>query len=220
MSRPRTERPISRRTALAALLGGGTAALAGCAGEHFSFLGYTTRPNYDPEIRTVFVPVFKTRFLETGPYRGVEFTLTRAVIDAIELRTPMKVVSDPAGADTELQGAVISVTKLEVNRTPFNEARELQYLLSLEIVWHDLRTGHEGKILTNPRRRDPSAPPTDIPFDPAATPLQITPDKPQPSVLTSVGRAVPELGESTTTGLQMAINRMAVLVTQAMEEQW
>jgi hypothetical protein len=35
-----------------------------------------------------------------------------------------------------------------------------------------------------------------------------------------MGRALPELGESNTTGLQMAVNRMAILITQAMEAQW
>ena len=165
--------------------------LTGCAGDgQLGFLGYTTAPNYDPEIRSVYVPIFKTRFFETSPYRGVEFTLTRAVVDAIELRTPMKVISDPARADTELQGSVLSITKLDYNRTPYNEAREVQHFLGVEIVWHDLRPGHEGKVLTNPRRRDPLAPPVDPAFDPGTPPPQITADTPQPTVLTTMGRAL------------------------------
>ena len=49
-----------------------------CASDgHVGFLGYTTAPNYDPGIRTVYVPIFKSKVLETTPYRGVEFTLTR-----------------------------------------------------------------------------------------------------------------------------------------------
>src|SRR5438105_3424760 len=104
MSNAGHDHQISRRAALAAFFGGGAAFAAGCASDgHFSILGYSTAPNYDPEIRTVYVRIFKSKVLETGPYRGIEFTLTRAVIDAIESKTPMKVLSDPDGADTELQ---------------------------------------------------------------------------------------------------------------------
>ena len=104
-------------------------AAAGCASDgHAGLFGYTTAPNYDPEIRTVYVPIFKSKLLETIPYRGVEFTLTRAVVDAIESKTPMKVLSDPDGADTELQGTIIRLDKLLLNRTPFNEVREVATL--------------------------------------------------------------------------------------------
>lgn len=215
------KRLITRRNALSLILGGNAAAISGCA-SHFSMLGYTTEPNYDPEIRTVFVPMFKTRFLETTPYRGVEFTLTRAVVDAIESKTPMKVVSNPSGADSELQGTVLSVSKLVVNRTPYNETREIALYLYVELVWHDLRPGHEGQILTSPKRRERLAPPTEIPFDPTVPPPQIRPDSPENSrvVLSSIGRGIAELGESSTTALQMAIDRMAVQIVSAMEKPW
>src|SRR6478735_11149430 len=152
MTQPHHPRRITRRAALAALFGGGAATAVGCAsGGHFGMLGYTTAPNYDPTINTVYVPCFKTRVIETTPYRGMEMTLTRKVIDAIESKTPMKVVSDCDGADTELQGTVVAMSKLLTNRTPFNEALEIALYISCEIVWFDLRPGHEGKVLTNPR---------------------------------------------------------------------
>src|SRR4051812_49783340 len=122
---PPSERLVTRRRALFALFGGGAAAAAGCAhGGHFGLLGYSTAPNYDPEIRTVYVPVFRTKVFETTPYRGMEMTLTRKVIDAIESKTQMKVLSDPDGADSELQGTVVALSKILTNRTQFNEARE------------------------------------------------------------------------------------------------
>ena len=41
-------------------------ALAGCTGDgHFTLFGYTTVPNYDMGIRTVYVPIFKN---VTSPY--------------------------------------------------------------------------------------------------------------------------------------------------------
>ena len=58
---------------------------------HFTFLGYTTRPNYDECIKTVYVPIFDNKTFR----RGMEFDLTRAVIREIEAKTPFKVVDDP-----------------------------------------------------------------------------------------------------------------------------
>ena len=221
MTQPHDRRLMSRRTALAALFGGGAAAAAGCtSGGHFGMLGYSTAPNYDPSIQTVYVPIFKTRILETTPYRGMEFTLTRKVMDAIESKTPMKVLSDPDGADTELQGTIVGLSKLLVNRTPFNEVRELALYLSCEIVWHDLRPGREGKILTNPRHRDGEVPPPGFQFDAENPPLPAKPDRPRPVQISANGRGIPEVGESSTTALQMAIDRLAVKVVSAMEQPW
>jgi Lipopolysaccharide-assembly len=215
------DRPMTRRAALAALFGGGAAAAAGCAsGGHFSLFGYSTAPNYDPTISTVYVPIFKTRVLATSPYRGMEMTLTRQVVDTIESKTPMKVLSDPDGADTELQGTITQLRKVLNNRTPFNEAREVTLYLYVELVWHDLRPGCEGRILTNPRRRDDSLPAEAIPFDPLDPPAPTKPDRPAPVVIVTSGRAIPELGESNTTALQMAMDRMAVRIAGAMEQPW
>ncbi|HEY8505380.1 MAG TPA: LPS assembly lipoprotein LptE, partial [Gemmataceae bacterium] len=90
---------------------------AGCTSDgHFSVLGYSTKPLYDEDIRTVYVPIFQNRVFQTGPYRGLEFQLTRALIREIEANTPFKVVSDPCRADTELLGTVLTLTKGTVLR--------------------------------------------------------------------------------------------------------
>ena len=219
MTHPR-DRLLTRRSALAALFGG--AAAAGCThGGHFGLLGYTTAPNYDPGIRTVYVPVFRTKVFETTPFRGMEMTLTRKVIDAIESKTPMKVVSDPDGADTELQGTVVATSKFLTNRTPFNEAREVALYLTCDIVWHDLRPGHEGEILTNPRRKDGTVPPLEgFQFDPDNPPPPPRPELPRPVQVSANGRAMPEVGESMTTALNMAMDRLAVKIVSAMEQPW
>ena len=221
MPTPRFDRFMSRRAALAALLGGGAAALTGCASDgHLSIFGYNTVPNYDCDIRTVYVPLFKTKIFETTPYREMEITLTRAVVDAIELKTPFKVVSDPDRADTELQGTLVVFRKLLQNRTPFNEVREIELTLGAEIVWHDLRPGHEGRILTNPRRREDLIGQIDGPFDPTVPGPARGPDKPLPVLISDTGRGIPELGETSTTALQMAINRVATRIVSAMEKPW
>lgn len=214
----RHRRLMTRRAALAALFGGA----AGCThGGHFNLLGYSTAPNYDPGIRTVYVPVFRTKVFETVPYRGMEMHLHRKVIDAIESKTPMKVLSDPDGADTELQGTVTNLTKVLTNRTPFNEVREVQLYLTCEIVWFDLRPGCEGKILTNPRSRDGTVPPAGgFQFDPDNPPPPPNPEAPRPVLVSASGRAVPEVGESSTTALNMAMNQLAVKIVSAMEQPW
>jgi hypothetical protein len=189
-------------------------------GKHKFLGGYTTRPNYDPGIRTVYVGGFKTKVFETGPYRGMEDVLQRKVVDAIESKTPFKVISDPDGADTELQCSVVGLTKQLQNRTRFNEVRELDLLVAVEIVWHDLRPGNEGRILTNPRRRDTTPLPTDVPFDLTNPPPPPKAQTARPVRLFANGRGMIELGETSTSALNIALDKLAVQIVSAMEEPW
>ena len=127
------------------------------------------------------------------------------------------------GADVGVRVSFIGseMSKLLVNRTPFNEAREIALYLTCEIVWHDLRPGHEGHILTNPRRKDGTVPPIGgFQFDPENPPLPPKPDVPRPVQVAANGRAIPEVGESNTTALNMAIERLAVKIVSAMEQPW
>src|SRR5215207_5761989 len=135
-----------RHAALAILLAG--LALPGCeSGGHFTVLGYTTKPNYDPCIKTVYVPIFHSQILLDETRRQVPFTLTRAVIREIEAKTPYKVVSNREGADTELTGNVVALTKNLLIRNQLNEIREAETVLTVGIVWKDLRS---GEILSKP----------------------------------------------------------------------
>ena len=215
---------MTRRTALAGFAAA-AAGLTGCTGDgHFSILGYTTKPPYDDDIKTIYVPVFQNKVFQTTPYRGMEAQLTRAVVDAINDRTPYRVTDDPAKADTELLGTVLRLDKVILNRNQMNEVRELQLNLTVEIVWRDNRS---GKILTNRRTGSPVVPGrlrqglADVPaFDPTLEPPPPDLAAPIPVQLTTTGRGVVELGESNTTALKMAVDRMARRVTQAMETPW
>src|SRR5215211_1942195 len=150
--------------ALAILLAG--LALLGCeSGGHFTLLGYTTKPNYDPCIKTVYVPIFHSQIMQDETRRQVPFTLTRAVIREIEAKTPYKVVSNREGADTELTGNVIALTKNLLIRNQLNEIREAETVLTVGIVWKDLRS---GEVLSKNRRAPnavatPGIPALDIP---------------------------------------------------------
>jgi hypothetical protein len=207
-----------RRVVLLALTAAG---LTGCqSGGHFSILGYTTRPNYDEGIRTVYVPVFENQTF----YRHLEWSLTKAVIREVETKTPYKVVSDRCRADTELSGAIVTVTKNILNRNQLNEVREGEQVVTVGLVWRDLRT---GEVLSKPRRTPsvyptPGIPALEIP-DVGGVPPPPGPAAPAdapPVLVTGVGTFIPELGESTTTGFQEAINRLAVQIVSQMEKPW
>jgi hypothetical protein len=120
---------------------------------HFSILGYTTQPNYDLRFKTISVQVFKNRTpWNLTPAPGLEMDLTRAVVREIELKTPYKVV--PCDAETELRGTIVGFTKGLLNYIPFNEIREAETTMAVEVIWRDRRT---GEVLTKPARR-PGAP--------------------------------------------------------------
>ena len=135
--------PIRRcHAAVAVVLAG--LGLAGCeagGSGHFTFLGYTTRPNYDTCIRSVCVPIFECTIQLDETRRQIPFDLTRAVIREIEAKTPYKVISDRNRADTVLTGKIVSLTKGIVNRNQLNEIREAETVLAVGVVWKDLRSG-------------------------------------------------------------------------------
>lgn len=189
--------------------------------------GYSTRPQYDMNVRTVYVPIFKN----TTMWRGLEFDLTRAVVREIESKTPYKVVSDCNNADTELEGTIVMMTKNILNRNQMNEVREAETTLGVEIVWRDLKS---GEVLSRPRRDQnapfpvvPSMPPGKgmpepaIPAMPEAPPPEgLVPPPPPPILVRSVAGFIPELGESITTAQKKNIDRLATQIVSLMEEAW
>src|SRR5436190_22229147 len=126
-------------------------ALPGCISDgHLNFLGYSTKPLYNCNIKTVYVPIFKNTTFRDSVRQGIEFNLTRRVIEEIETKSHYKVVSDPSCADTELLGSIVMVNKAILNVNPFNEIRQGETYMNVEIVWRDLRT---GEILSGPAKR-------------------------------------------------------------------
>jgi hypothetical protein len=155
-------------------------------------------------IKTVYVPIFKNLTI----IKGLEFDITREVVKEIEKITPYKVVSDPAHADTELDGIVVSRNKININIDPLNEVREAQLTLTATVIWRDLRPGHQGEFLSAPRKPgEPAVPPPGAPLPP-------------PVVLTSLATFIPELGESITTGTQKNVRELAVQIVSMMEKPW
>jgi hypothetical protein len=216
--RPEPQRP-TRRAALRGLLAGGFAALSGCGWDgHFAFLGYTTRPNYDEGIRTIYVPQFYNKAFKTTPYRDIERDLTKEVINQIEWKTPFKVINNPNKADTELIGTVLTINKNLMNRTQQNEIREGQLTLAVELVWRDLRS---GQIISNARRPVGVLPPPELPpFDPDNPPPPEAAEKPVPVLVTMMGRFLPEVGESVATAQKRVVVALATQIVHMMEKNW
>lgn len=215
--------------------------LPACENGHFCLLGYTTQPNYDTNIHTVYVPIFENRTFR----KGIEYDLTRAVVRAIEQYTPYKVVSNCDKADTELLGKVITFNKGILNRNQLNEVREAETVLMVEVVWRDKRT---GEILTGPARQPgeflppapildletgppqpialgvgaPAAPLPPKPGDPAAAVPLVpgVPPPPPPALVSSYNTFIPELGGSITTSEKGNIDKLAVHIVSMMEKPW
>jgi hypothetical protein len=191
-----------RPAAWSILIAAAMALLPGCGWDgHFSLFGYTTRPNYDTSIRTVYVPIFKNDTL----YKWDEMDLTRYVVREIESKTPYKVASSPLHADTELIGKIVNVNKQLINANQVGEVRQAQVLIGAQIVWRDLRPGKTGDILSSQRQGQPNLPPP-----PGAPPAA-------PQLIMGWGQFEPELGGSLAQAQADALNRLAVNIVSAME---
>lgn len=183
--------------------------LAGCSSDgHFELLGYTTRPNYDPRIQRIYVPIFENLTFR----RGIEFDLTRAVIREIEAKTPYKVTDNRDQADAELLGRVIGRRKTILNFNQLNEVREAEVFLVVDLAFMDLRPGHCGKslLISERKQEEPGLP---LPLD-----NKILDPKLYPRVVVQpAGTFIPELGGSLTTAEQQLIDRLAVQIISMME---
>jgi hypothetical protein len=112
--------------------------------------GYQWRSLYREDVKTVAVPIFVNKDYT----RGVEFSLTKAIINQLEAQTPYKVVPRER-ADTILEGEITSVkrdTISEDSRTAIPQ--EQLFIVSINFVWKDLRT---GRILVERRNFEQTA---------------------------------------------------------------
>jgi len=98
---------------------------------------YAWKGLYRQDVKTVAVPIFINRTY----HRGVEFNLTKAVINQLESRTPYKVVPKEQ-ADTILEGQIIDVEVHTQSRSQTaGIPQEQLYIVIVNFTWKDLRTG-------------------------------------------------------------------------------
>ena len=109
--------------ALAALL-----SLAGC--------GYTFGPSTLPSVRTIHVPVFQTDSFR----RNLDYLLTEAVQSEIKTRSGYR-LADANTADTILEGRIVDIRKNPLSETRFDDPREVQLMVGVQISWIDRRNG-------------------------------------------------------------------------------
>lgn len=140
--------PVAGQTASnAGLIGFAIAAMfffSGCgyqqSGSMENAAGYPWHTLYRDDVSTVAVPIFTNRTY----YRGVEFELSKAVINQLEGQSPYK-VAPRERADTILTG---EIERIAVHTTSHSFTSGLpqdqRYLIIVGFTWKDLRT---GKIL-------------------------------------------------------------------------
>ena len=179
MTRHRPRTPI---TAFAALAVSACAVLAGC--------GYTVGNSFQAQVRTVSVPVFKNETFR----RGIELQLTSAVQKEILDRTPFR-LADDSTADTRLVGTLVQANKAALAFTPFNDPRQLQLSLAIEVRWEDLRS---GQVLA----------------------YQRIPISPETVALVSNSEWAPELGQSRATAERQGVETLARSIVDLMETPW
>jgi hypothetical protein len=150
--------------------------------------GYHVGAPFNPEIRSVHVPIFKS----SSNRRFLEYQLTEAVQKQIQQRTHFRLV-DASEADTRLTGRIIDLRKSALGQTRNSDARELQVNLAVEVSWEDVRS---GQILSQQR----------VPLPPEL--LQVA----------AQAEFAPEVGQSLATGDQTVIERLARNIVDMMED--
>jgi len=99
--------------------------------------GYQWRSLYREDVKTVAVPIFQNKDYT----RGVEFSLTKAVVNQLEAHSPYKVVPRER-ADTILEGEITSVKRQTVSKDSVTAVPQEQlFVMTVDFTWKDLRNG-------------------------------------------------------------------------------
>jgi hypothetical protein len=99
--------------------------------------GYQWRSLYREDVKTVAVPIFQNKDYT----RGVEFALTKSVINELEAHSPYKVVPRER-ADTVLEGEITSIKRQTVSKDSVTDLPQEQlFIVVVDFTWKDLRTG-------------------------------------------------------------------------------
>jgi hypothetical protein len=135
---------FARSFARYGLLTGVCLLLSGCFG-YQSRNDYNTPPTggyqwtslHREDYDSIAVPVFQSTSYE----RGLEFKLTRAVIQQIELKTPYKVLPRER-AQTILEGSITASSAATLSQNDLAVVPQEQLLtVRCDFIWKDLRTG-------------------------------------------------------------------------------
>lgn len=152
--------------------------------------GYTVGPAHDKQITTVEVPTFRNDTFR----RGLEQMLTEAVQKEIQKRTLIRIVRG-SEAQTRLTGRIVDVRKNILGETMFDDGRELQLSMFIEVTWEDLRT---GQVITQQT----------VPLDSETVSLYTQTD------------FAPEVGHSLATAVHQSVQQTARRIVDMMDAPW
>jgi Lipopolysaccharide-assembly len=141
-------------------------------------------------VRTVHVPVFQSESFR----RNMDYLLTEAVQREVKTRTAYR-LADEQSADSVLTGRIIEMRKMPLSETRYDDSRELQLLLGVEITWVDRRTGHLLQQHTFPLGNTLTHQASQVSF-------------------------APEVGHSMATAQQDAAQLLAARIVDLMEAPW
>lgn len=101
--------------------------------------GYRVKPPFNPSVKTVYVPVFKSyRFRQ-----DLNIQLTKMLINEINLRTPYRVVANPENADARLEGVITFDSKNVMVEAPTNLPRHIMGNINVKVKFVDNRLTEE-----------------------------------------------------------------------------
>ncbi|QDU82165.1 hypothetical protein Pla110_39200 [Polystyrenella longa] len=152
--------------------------------------GYRVGSPHPPQYRTVAVPMFKTNSYR----RGLEYQLTEAVQKEIQSQSHLRLAKEPY-ADTRLVGTIVEVRKDVLGETSFDDPRELQLSVAVEMKWEDARTGQVISQNTIPLNG-------------------------QTTHLIANAEFAPEVGHSLATATKDAVDGLARQIVEGMEAPW
>ena len=152
--------------------------------------GYQVGSPYSARYKTIDVPVFKTNSYR----RGFEYQLTEAVQREVQSQTHFRLAKG-ANADTRLIGTIVEVRKDVLGETAFDDPRELQLSIAVELKWIDART---GQVLSQ----------HSVPLNGQSTHLIAT------------GEFAPEVGHSLATATQATVDDLARQIVEQLESPW
>ncbi len=133
--------------------------------------------------------------LQTESFRrGFELQLTEAVQRQIQTTTPYRLANEPL-ADTRLLGRIIEISKRLVNQNKYDDPRELELALAVEVRWEECAT---GRVLVQ----------------------QQFPISPMASQAISQVTFAPEAGQSMATATKDAVDILSTKIVQLMESPW
>jgi len=159
--------------------------LTGCMG--YQIGNRTLYPNH---IHTVYVHMFGSNSFR----RNLGERLTEAVMKEIELKTPYKVVGR-SDADSILTGRIVGETKRVVAEDRFDNPRQVEVNLQVEVNWIDR---HGGPL----------------------RPSRVVPLPPPAAMVGGTATVLPEAGQSLAVSHQRAVQRVAEQIVSMMEMPW